>query len=129
MRKLGIKKGLFLGLGLCALLVFTGCHKEEGPGGEAEFKVVALQPDSLELRTATFYLKYGAEKFPGKDLSLYDAHVSGNGHRMAQFTGLRQGDYYVYCVASANGTEMTGGKHVRVWLRRQSGLVSVSVKP
>jgi hypothetical protein len=110
------------------MVSLSGCYKE-GTGGEAEIRVMAMRGDSLELTNATFYLKYNADKFPGTDLSLYDARLSTSGHRLGTFTGLKQGDYYVYCIANFNGVEMRGSRHVRIWLKRQSGLTNIMVKP
>jgi hypothetical protein len=123
-------RGLYWAIVLFAVLALGACTKEPGPGGEAEIRLAAMMPDSPEMKFATFYLKYGVDECPGTDLSLYDAHASTSSHsRTAKFTSLRQGKYYVYCIASDNGRELRGGRVVRIFLKRQSSPVNVWVKP
>jgi hypothetical protein len=116
-------------LALFTVLALSSCKKEAGPGGEAEICLLALQSNSQDVTNATYYLKYNSDNFPGIDLRKYDASASASGHSLARFSELKQGSYYVYCVANVNGHEMRGGRVIHIYLKRQTAYSNVTVNP
>lgn len=77
-----------------ASLIFTSCEKE-GIGGEGKF-FGNIMHHNIPIPNATIYIKYGAEEFPGDDISIYDDSQEADSTGYYSFDNLNKGDYYLY---------------------------------
>ena len=79
-----------------AAFVLISCNKvEAGKGGNGLIDGVAVH-HNLRIGEAQIYIKYGAEEFPGTDLSEYDDNVTANANGEFAFPDLNEGNYFIY---------------------------------
>jgi hypothetical protein len=101
-------------------LIFAGC-KKDGTGGDAALGVTAKHHGST-IPGTVIYIKYGAEDFPGEDVTQYDASVTANSSGYAEIPNLRYGKYYIYGVGFDSSVQETvkGGMPIKIkWTDRK----------
>ncbi len=107
--------------------------KRNGTGGDASISFYVKHHAAL-IPGATVYIKYGADEFPGSDVSKYDASVvcetTGPETAHATFTGLLKGKYYLYATGfdSAIMQTVTGGIPVKIEKKSDQLTYDVPVK-
>ncbi len=101
-------------------VIFAGC-KKEGMGGDASLGITAKH-HGAPIPGTVIYIKYGAEDFPGEDLSLYDATTTADNSGYAVISDLRYGKYYIYGVGYDSSLQeiVKGGMPVQIkWSDRK----------
>ena len=97
-----------------ALLPFAACKKNQLNGDSLITGTVAHH--SKPIPNATVYVKFGAKEFPGRDSSVYDAHVKADAMGVYSVTCYR-GNYYLFATGvdmQAQPLYVNGGVPVRV---------------
>ena len=96
------------------LLLMIAC-KKNGVGGEATVAAITKHHDR-PIPFSTVYIKYGAEDFPGTDVSKYDASQKTDKEGHTHFENLLMGDYYFYGVGydSVAQAEVKGGVGLQI---------------
>jgi len=127
--KIPMKKILFV----VALAVLSSSCKKEGPGGEAELSVF-VKHHGKAIPGSIVYIKYGADEFPGEDVTKYDdskvTETSGALAGHAHFPDLRKGDYYLYAVgldSISPGQVLPVKGGIPVEVKSKSGEIDVDV--
>ena len=82
---------------LCfVMLLGLSCNKA-GVGGKASISGV-VKHDQVPITSATVYIKYGADAFPGFELDQYDDQTTASAIDASfSFTNLHRGEYFIYC--------------------------------
>ncbi|MGL5891850.1 MAG: hypothetical protein ACRC3B_18295 [Bacteroidia bacterium] len=101
-------------------LIFAGC-KKDGTGGNASLGITAKH-HGAPIAGTVVYIKYGAEEFPGEDVSKYDASVTADNSGYAVIPNLRYGKYYIYGVGFDSSLQeiVKGGMPLKIkWSDRK----------
>lgn len=102
------------------ILLLSAC-KKDGLGGDASLGITAKHHGAA-IPGTVIYIKYGAEEFPGEDLSLYDATATADNSGYALIDNLRYGKYYLYGVgydSSVQAIVKGGAPFVIKWSERK----------
>lgn len=84
---------------LLLFLVITGCRKKDTAGLGGDYSLyVHVKHHTLEIDSASVFIKFNATDAP-TSTSAYDLSASvseQDGEKVAVFTGLQKGSYYLY---------------------------------
>jgi hypothetical protein len=105
---------------LVSMLGLYSCKKND-TGGDATVAAITKHHDR-KIPYSTVYIKYGAEDFPGEDISQYDAFQQTDAEGHTHFENLRYGHYYFYATGydSVAQAPVKGGIGLKIkWSERK----------
>lgn len=105
-----------------ALFITAISCKKSNTGGEVTVAAITKHHDRL-IPFSMVYVKYGADEFPGDDLSKYNASQQTDKEGHTHFKNLRYGKYYFYGVGydSISQATVRGGVALKVkWKERKN---------
>src|SRR5579862_3457413 len=116
-----------LPLSMILLIGFTSCDKP-GPGGQATIEGLVMH-HSRVIPNDTVYIKYNAIQEPGTSPSNYDNHVYADSSGHYKFTGMEDGNYYLYGIGFDDSIyqKVIGGIPITVNSESQDLVVNVPV--
>ena len=97
------------------ILTLAACCKGGG-GGDATITASPYH-HSKAITGSIVYVKYDATEYPGADPANYSTYFSAAASDVpVKCTGLKCGDYYLYCVGYDNAIsqKVSGGLHVKI---------------
>jgi len=110
-------------------LLGLSCNKE-GVGGKASISGAVMHHE-VAIPSATVYIKYGANAFPGFDLEQYDDHrTASTTDATYSFTNLYKGEYYLYSTGYdvSSMEDVSGGVPVKIKKKKENIEIDIPVK-
>jgi hypothetical protein len=110
-------------------LLGLSCNKA-GVGGKASISGAVMHHE-VPITSATVYIKYGADAFPGFDLDQYDDQRTASATDASySFTNLYKGDYYIYSTGydTSRMEVVSGGVPVKIKKKKENIEIDIPVK-
>jgi hypothetical protein len=117
-------RGAGLVLLLLAVLLFS-CRKE-GPGGKGSINGY-VKHLNRPIPRAIVYIKYGTQKFPGNNVTYYDANVIADANAHYEFADLKRGDYYLFSVGFDSSAVVPVSGSIPVVIKNKTETVTADI--